>query len=83
MRVRGRSDDRQVNLNLSLTIVVVKLVTHRVLYLIVLVELILSDIYIETESQLLILHGLGRQNSLVTASMSRGGGQLIVMVQKL
>ena len=53
------------------------------IYLVVLVKFILSDVYIETEPQLLILHGLSRQDSLVTASMSRGGGQLVVMVQKL
>ena len=50
----------------------------------VLVKFILSDINIEAESELLILHhGIGRHHSGVTAFMSRGGGQLVVMIQKL
>ena len=53
------------------------------IYLEVLVKFILSDINVKAESELLILHGIGCHHSGVAASVSRGGGQLVVMVQKL
>ena len=53
------------------------------IYLEVLVKFILSDINVEAESELLILHGIGRHHSGVTAFVSRGRSQLVVMVQKL
>ena len=49
----------------------------------ILVELILSDIDIEAESELLILHCIGCHDSGVAAFVSRGGSQFIVMAQKL
>ena len=52
-------------------------------YLIVLVKFILSNVYVETESELLILQGIGCHNSCVAAFVSRSGGQLVVMIQKL
>ena len=55
----------------------------KVLYPVILVELILSDIYVEAVSELLVLHGICCHHSGVTASVSWGGGQLVVMVQKL
>ena len=49
----------------------------------ILVELILSDIDVEAESELLILHCIGCHDSGVAAFVSRGGSQFIVMAQKL
>ena len=49
----------------------------------VLVKFILSDINIEAESELLNLilhHGIGRHHSGVTAFVSWGGSQLVVMI---
>ena len=47
------------------------------------VKFILSNVYVETESELLILLCILRHHSSVTAFVSRSGGQLVVMVQKL
>ena len=49
----------------------------------VFVKFILCDINVEAESELLILHGIGCHRSGVAASVWGGGGQLVVMVQKL
>ena len=53
------------------------------IYLEVLVKFILSDIDVEAESELLILHVIGRLHRGFAASTVWFGGQLVVMVQKL
>ena len=57
-----------------------KFITVVMLYLIVLVKFILSDIYVEAISELLVLHGISRHHRRVAAFVSWGGGQLIIMV---
>ena len=49
----------------------------------VFVKFILSDIDVEAESELLILHVIGRLHRVVAASTVWFGSQLVVVVQKL